>query len=324
MSKTIKLSPIIFYEEAEKMLEGKDLLGFMSKISIAEVLAGDDVEMLAKVTFLHAKGLYEFHQHNRALKYIHHALEYNSGGNAVRLKNYRGVIFGYLGEIEKAENIFRESINEVQDDVELLIIVLLNNWWINWVKYKSEKKDDSLQMMKKYLELANAHFNEVDDKLKGKILNNYSVYYFNLGDIDKAIEIGEKALQYFEERDLPKMLNNLAVIYISFEEDGISEKALEYLNRAEVIGQKYTNNLEVAKTFYNKAEIELREDQLFTALDTLYLAFEHFKQAEALTYAIDVLGKIMEVTNEHNLECFKSLEKTLKKDFEGTSLYKKI
>ncbi len=108
------------------------------------------------------------------------------------------------------------------------------------------------------------------------------------------------------------------------EEDGTPVKALEYLHEAEIIGEKYTNELEVGKAFYNKAMIELREDQLFTALDTFYLSFEYFKQAEALTLAFDVLGKIMEVTNEHKLECFKSLQKTLKKDFKGTSFYKKL
>lgn len=69
------------------MLIKKDLLGFISKISVAEALAGDNAEMLAKVTFLQAKGLYKLNQNKRALKYIPHALKHNSGGDKIRLMN---------------------------------------------------------------------------------------------------------------------------------------------------------------------------------------------------------------------------------------------
>ena len=316
-----------FYLDAKNKLEQKDFVDFIWNLSRAEFFAQNEKELLAKVMFLKVHGFFRFNEYEKALSFVDEAISCNTGRDAIKLKNYKGVMLGYTGKLEEARELFTALLAEIQD-VDMLVETYLNLTWINSTMYSLEKDATLLDEVKKYLDLANAHLDEVDSKTKGKILDNYSFYYFSLGNYEKAIEVEETALEHFPEKDLPKIYNNLAAMYLEFDKvegmNCVSIKGREYIKKAELLGDKYHLKMEVAKAFYNQAMAQLQEDQLFAALDTLYLAFEYFKNAQALSLAFDCLLKINEITTEYKVERLKALKESLKDGFKGSSLFDKI
>lgn len=288
------LSPKKFYFEAKKMLEKKDFVEFLSKISIAIEAAQNDKEMLAKTWFLKAKGLIAFNHHRKALKCIDNALKYNVGKQALELKKDKGIAKGFLGEIDEAIKIFKQLTTE-SDDLNILTSTYINISWAYFTLANNFSKE-AVAEVKFYLDKTKEYFDCLSNRLKWRVRNAYSVYYFCLKDYEKAINILEDSIQFCEEEDLADIYNNLAELYIMLDEDGtVCEIAKEYLEKAEILATKYNNNLGLGYIFYTKATIQLREDQLFTALDSLYLAIKFFKDAEAPIKVGDVLSKINEV-----------------------------
>lgn len=308
------------YEEANNSLKNKDLLEFISKISIAEMLAQNNKDMLAKATFLKVKGLFNFHQHKKILEYIPQALEYNTGYKILRLKNYEGRVYGFLGELKKAEKIFLDIIKEIEEH-EFLVEVYLNLAWVYLIKIDS----NTLEEAGKYLRLAHEYFDLLSNEFRWKICNDFSVYYFYKKEYNKAIKILEDSIQYCQEQDLPDIYNNLAELYLKKTNDGIvPEIAKEYLNKAEILATQYNNEIALGYIFYSKAMIEVNEDQLFTALDTLYLSFEYFKATEMTIKACDTLMKINELMDEYKYNSLKSVRENLKNKIKDIPYYEKV
>ncbi len=323
MSAALELSPVKFYEEARKMLEKKDLLDFVSKISVAVEVSRNNKEMLAKTTFLKAKGLIDFNQHNKALDCIEEALEYNVGAEAFELKKYKGVAKGFLGKANQALKIFKELTFET-NDINLLVGVYINIAWVHLTLKNNNPDERNLEEAKHYLDLANEHFDSLSNTRKWKVRDHYSVYYYYNEKYDKAIEILEDSIKYCEEQYLADVYSNLAEFYLKSDTDGISIIAKEYLEKAEILATTYNNDLALGYIFYTEAMIELREDQLFTALDTLYLSFEFFKKAEAHIKACDTLLKINELMDEYKHSSLKSFRENLKNKLKDTPYYEKI
>ncbi len=136
MSSTLTLTSENFVEEAKNMLEKKDLAGFMENIGSGKVLANNNKDLLAQITFLKVKGLYSFNQHKKALESISEALLYNTGEEAFRLEHYEGIISGYLGKFDKAISIFKSIIDKTKN-IELLVKSYLS---IAWVYLTLDKK----------------------------------------------------------------------------------------------------------------------------------------------------------------------------------------
>lgn len=314
------------YEKAENMLNEKDLVSFMENIGIITVLSVNK-ELLAKTFFLKVKGLYEFRQLKKALKSIPQALKYCiEEEQLLQLEKYKGSIFGYLGKLKEAENIFKEILdkNTRSDNTNFLVGIYINLIWISLLKYRNESQSENLENAKKFLDKAYSNFESLPNRLKVKVFNNYSVYYFYKKEYDKSINFLEQGLDFCEEKDLPRLYNNLAEIYLKSDENGVSELVKEYTKKAEVIGAKYDDKLAQAKAFYTNAMVALRENQFFTALDILYLSFEHFKDAEAFPYAFDCLLKINEIVSKYKIDCLKSVKDSLKIQLQGTAYYEKI
>lgn len=299
MAKTSELLSVRLYEEAKEMLEKRDLLEFISKISTAIEVSRNKV-MLAKTTYLRATGLIAFNQYVKALDFIEEALEYNTGTEAFELKKVKGVAKGYLGEMEEALKIFKELTHE-SNDIDLLVGVYTNIIWVYLTLKKKNLNDQYLIETKHYLDLMNQHFESLSNKLKWKVYNNYSVYYFYKNEYGKAIEFLENSIQYCKEEDLAHIYNNLAELYLKSNESDVSIRAEEYLKKAEIIGTKYNNIISLGYTFYFKAELDLREDQLFRALDTLSLSFEYFKEAGAHALVSESVLKINKLMDEYKL-----------------------
>lgn len=203
-------------------------------------------------------------------------------------------MYGYLGELKKAEEIFKGILNEI-NNTEFLVETYLNIVWVNLSLYRNESNEQNLEEAKKYLDLANKYSDSVSNNKKGKLNINFSVYYFFKNEYEEAIRLLEEAINYLEEKDLPEVYNNLAELHLKFEGEDVSELVKEYTEKAELIGEKYGKTLEVAKSFYTRSMAELRDEDFFTALDTLHLSFEYFINAEAYSFAFDCLMKINEV-----------------------------
>ncbi|MCK4257858.1 MAG: hypothetical protein KAX49_02710 [Halanaerobiales bacterium] len=311
-------TPKKHYEEAKNMLKKKDLTGFMENIGIAKGLSNNDKVLLAEITFLKVKGLYELNQYKKVIESVPEALEYNEGAEAFRIKKLSGISKGYLGEVEQAVEIFEELLTETED-TSLLVRIYIN---IAWVYLTVDKSKECLEETKKYLGLANEHFETLPNILKRKIYNNYGVYYFYKEEYEKAIEIINDSFKYSEEKDLPKLYNNLAEIHLKLDKGGAVEVVKEYTEKAEIIATEYDDKLEIGKAFYVKAMAELEDDELFTSLDTLYLSFEYFKEAGAYSYAFDCLVKINELMSNYKVEYLKTMKESMHKKLEGTQYYK--
>ncbi len=123
------------------------------------------------------------------------------------------------------------------------------------------------------------------------------------------------------------MDNNLAELYLKISEtkgSTMPEVVKEYLQKAEVLGSRYKNNLVLRHIFYTKAMIEIYEEQLFRAFDTLYLTIEYFKDAEATVKACDTLVKINELMDEYKSNSLKSLKENIQGKLKDTPYYDKI
>lgn len=307
------------------MLEQKDYTEFLWNLSKADLLAEQDHEMIAEISYLKVQGFFMFNQYKKGVEFVEDALKYNKSEKALRLKNCKGIMLGYLGELSAARQVFLDFINDVKE-VGLLVEVYLNLSWVVGTQYKLEKETKYLEELKQYLDLAHAHFNDVSNLMKGRILDNTSFYYYSIGNLEEAISIGERAVNYFEEKDLPAIYNNLAAMYLELDrkDGGCSVKTSEYMDKAEVLGEKYENNIEIGMSQYNQALARLQEGETISAIDMLSSACEYFKKAQALTQLCDCQIKINELLSQYKEEQLKALRDTVKRDLEGTSLFKKM
>lgn len=316
-----------YYQEAKKTLEKKEYAEFLLNLGRAESLSDNDDEMASELSFLKVQGFFKFNQYKKGLEYVEEALKHNKGERSIRLKNYKGVMLGYLGELSEAKEVFLDFVNEVQE-IDLLVEVYMNVAWVVGMRYKIEKNEQYIEEMKKYLDLADIHFDNASSKNKGRILDNISFYHYSTGDYEGAIKAAEGALKYFEEKDLPKIYNNLAAIYLELDRKesygGCSIKGKEYMEKAEILGQEYENNLEIGKAQYNQAMAKLQEAETMSAIDMLCSACEYFKKAQALTLLFDCHMKINELLSQYKEEQLRALKEIVKNDLEGTSLFEKM
>ena len=316
------LSSAKYYQHAKMMLKKKDLLGFMMKIGVAIETAREDKELLAEATFLNIEALMQFKQHTKVLEYIPVALEHNQGLKEIRLKEYYATAKGYLGYIEEAIDTYKEVLKVTTNSVDISRACIGLSW--AYLTLSKEKLNENrLKEAKRYLDQAMEHYDQLPDQLKQKLHNNISVFYYYKNDFEKAIEAINLSFKYCEEQKYAEFYNNLAEIYLNKEKNCVLSEVQEYTEKAELNATKYNNTLELGNAFYIQAKAELREDQLFTALDTLYLAFNHFKEAEAIAYAFDCMMLIDEIVNKYKTQCRSSLQEKIKKGLKDSPYGKK-
>lgn len=298
MSVTAAFSPIKYYQDAKKMLEKKDLLEFIAKISIAVELSADNPEMIAKATFLKAKGLKVFNRNFKAVESVDEALKYNDGLKAFELREMQATAKGYLGRLNEAIEAYKTLLTETSESVTIARLCV-SLAWAYLLLDRESPKEESLEETKKYLNMADKYFDVLPNFLKKKILNNFSVYYYYQNEFEKAITVLKEAFNYAEEKDLPRLYNNLAEIYLKFrEKSGLKTSSIkDYLDKSETLAFKFDDKREIALSYYTRAELELLDEQVFKALDTLYLALDYFTEAEIYSYSLECLLKINKIIN---------------------------
>lgn len=313
-----------YYLEAKKMIEIKDYTEFMANISKAELLAEDSKEEFAKVSFLKAQGFFRFSQHKRLVDYVAIPLKNCGGEEILKLESYLGVSLAYIGEFNRSRETFLGVMQNVDGNIQLLVETYLNLIWLYFIIDKDHISDERLQEAKEYLDLCKNYIELVPDNFKWKIYNGYSIYFYQLKDYENALEILKEASKYCEEKNLSFIYGNFAEIYLKFENEDVSSVIKEFTQKAEVLASKYNDSLGMARAFYIQAMSEIKADQFFTALDTLYMAFEHFKKAEAYPLAFDCLVKINELMSDYKVDRLKALKESVRTDFKDTPFYAKI
>ncbi len=306
------------------MIEAKDFPEFLSNISKAELLAEGNEMELAKVSFLKAKGYFSFSQHKKVIEYIKIPLEYCSGEESLKLKSYYGVSLGYVGEFNQARKTFIEILQKTRENKQLLTETYLNLIWLYLHIGKEHLGEAKLKEVKEYLDSSVQNIKIIPNNFKWKIYNGYCLYYYHLKDYTQALESLKKAVEFCEEKYLSHLYTNFAEIYLMFENEDVFPIIKEYTHKAEVLANKYEDSLGMARAFYIQAMSELKADQFFEALDTLYLAFEHFKDVETYPLAFDSLIKINELMNNYKVDRLKALKEAVKIDFKGTPFWGKL
>lgn len=321
MNVTDVVSAEKFYEEAKEMLKKKDSMAFMETISYAKLLS-KDTGLYSKVVFLKAKGLYILREFDKALISIEEALKYNSNDDRVRLLKFKGLIFYHRGFFNKSINVYDKLLDQT-DNIELKTELYINLSAIYLTMYRTYEEDQKhLDEAFKWLKNTDTYFDSIKKDVNRKLICiNFGEYYYLVGNINQAIKIQEQAIQYCQEKDLPEVYNNLAELCVM---SSYLPKAKEYLRDVEILGEKYHNNLEIAKGFYTNSKVELVNEEYLRAVDSLYLALDFFIDAEALPYAFKCFHKIIEVSKQFDNVCINSLQKGIKGFFKNTPFFEKM
>ncbi len=279
----------------------------------ARILANGDNDLLSKIAFLKARGLYLLQEYDKALSAIDKAMKSNQGADVIRLQKYRGLIWGYQGRFAEAINLFSDLLEETNDYI-LLTELYSNITWANLALYRTEEKNKLLEEAKKYLDL-------LDDNRKKRILLNYGEYHFCNKDYNQAIEIIERAIPYCTEEEMPLVYNNLAELHFQF---GDRFKTEEYLHKAEVLAEKYSNYLEVAKSLYTQGLLEIKDDEWLKATDSLYVSLKYFIKTNAISYAFNCFIQILDISHQLENDCVLSIKRSAKDFFSETPFYNKM
>ncbi len=297
-----------FYQNAEKSKKYNDVVSFMENIGSAKAIAIGNDRLYSKAIRLHVTGLFSLSKYQETLKVIPEALLYCADSNDYfAIKSIEGLIYLYFGELSTGLNILLELQEKAVGSNEIVegYLNLFTGFSYRFEAFGLEK---DLKEMKKYLDLIELDVDSTTNYLKSTYLNNVGVYYYYKRDLEKSIEYLEEAAKYYSEEKLPFSYRNIASTLIEFEKDGISEKTKNYLREIEIIGTKYQNYCSIGRGLYLQALVELGEDQVFTALDTLNLAFEYFMKAERYSIAVECLEKSNEILNNYTSKELKSLK----------------
>ncbi len=291
-------TPQVYYNQALTSLDEHNLASFMESIGAAKVLAvTNNPDLLPGINFLKIKGLFKLKEYQILINSITEALTDQTGNNLFKLQCYYGLAQLYTGQIEQALVTMTKAQQQAagsESSVEGYLNIVMG--YI--CQYITTREEAALDQCKHYLDLIEPHLPNVSNMLRYSYCNNYGVYYFHRRDLENSLQYIREAVQYCPEHKLPSLYNNLSDVLLKADPDGLPVDVEKYTNLAETIGLEHKDYTEVGRAFYLKAQFELRDDQLGTALDSLYMAFEYFKTAQALKFAIETLEKIQNLLQQ--------------------------
>ena len=314
MVKNNTLTASYYFKKAEKMLEEQDLIGFMECIGSAKPLIKNNTSLLSKLDFLKAKGLYLFNNFEDALPAIEKALETNSGEEFLKLQEYQGLIYKEQGKFDKSIVNFKKILEQI-DNQESKVKFYINIGWVNLTGYEVENERKYLKEANKYLDLAEEVIEKRNSPHYKLLLLNYGDYYYKTGNYDKAIQFVERAVKYCNKEELPEIYNFLAEIHLAI--DGV--RLEEYLRKAEESAMKYDNDQELAQVYYTRSQLEDKNEEWLKAIDSLYIALQHFMEANDYARAFKCFSKIIELTKKFRDDCVISFDSSMKKYFNKES-----
>ncbi len=222
----------------------------------------------------------------------------------------------YKGHFQEALRLFKELLSQT-DEVSLLTEAYINISWVMLEEHKRNPNEAVMEEIKLYLDTAYENLDELNDALMERlILNNYAEYFKLKKDYEMAVEMLEKALPLFPEKQLCEVYHSLAQLYLEQENVDLMEK---YIQDAEILAIRYDNDLVVAKVLYTSAISKMNNGDYIKIMDSLFIAFHNFLACGSYSYAYDCFEKINEASNAFKDDCATALREQFKSMFSDTA-----
>lgn len=211
-----------------------------------------------------------------ALEYYFQAKEkyesVDSFATAATLYSDIGVIYFWMGELEKATEAYMEGVKTAEqfNDIASMARCYQN---MGMLYGAIEDNNLTLKYYNKALELSRK-ISGFESNEAG-ILQNIGIYYSNQGELDSAINNYKQSLSIFEELDetvnMAITYNNLGVLY---EKMNLSDSTLAYYKKALNIFYQIDFKRGISISLYNIGQIYRRKGNYKLARDYIYKSQE--------------------------------------------------
>ncbi|AZR73726.1 hypothetical protein BBF96_10220 [Anoxybacter fermentans] len=296
-----------YLEKAKQSLEEKDFKRFIENIVIAKHLTKSYTEYRPEVLYQYAIGLYKLGDYKGAYEEIEEAIVVQEPEKKYNLIKIKGIILGKLGALEDAVQIF-ERLSKLDEYPRIKIGAINNLAWV--YVYLFKQKSDS-EFLKKAIEKCNSlitQFNLFDDNdLRGKVLINLGTVYWYQKNFKESLDVFNEALKYV--KDHPRLFNNLASVYVQL---GETEKAYEFIDKAELIADRTKNYFEKAQSYVILAELSEYNEDYLRAIDYYQVALDHFISVQAPLEIYECFDNILRLQAKINRESIKLMKENFK------------
>ncbi len=246
-------------------------------------------------------------QYDSALIYMKKAMQYHKSVD--NYKDYASslgniaTVYHYLGNLEQAVAFYNQALEVL--DVLKDTVLIVNNLSNLAVIYEDHlDHENALRMYHKALPLAMKY--EYYESVS-VIMQNISVVYHNLGQLDSAEHYLTQSLLIREERnfDISRVLWNLGTLKAEMED---YDKAIAYFFQALKMNRENGNLYQVAKGYRHIGKLLMKQQDYQSAL-------EYFEQGYAIAREIKALDEMRICARELSMAA-SSLE-----DFEKANHY---
>ena len=262
----------------------------------------------------------------KSLTFYEKAFQASNGKVRIEGLIKKGEILYRMGEIEKANNLFNNSIKEIETNKGDFLkekALAINN--IGGVKSYLGKKDEALELYEKSLKIEK----EIGDKLGIAIsYNNLGSVKSELGKKDEALELYEKSLKIREEIGDK---SGIATIYSNIgrleSELGKKDEALELHEKSLKIREEIGDKSGIATSYNNIGVILLERKKIEKACSFFlksYLLFKQMNLPEQKVIKSWLVGIRKENKNrfkEIAQKAYETLDDDLKKDYDENEIY---
>jgi tetratricopeptide (TPR) repeat protein len=185
----------------------------------------------------------------------------------------------YMAEnTAEARSILRMLLDQVRAGLEVepdLVMRLLT------AASSVETWDGNHRAAVTYLEEARAHHADLDDRRRAAFLAALALAYFDIGDLEGAIQTGNQSLALFRvaeaQQEVALLGNNLANAYLAI---GNLSRATELVAEARREHERLGDENELAKTLDTEARIELAHGNIEAAARLATQAIEAARAAD--------------------------------------------
>ena len=256
-----------FYRESGDFISAGEYIDKAGKIIDLHYKSDTD----RRVGFLYNKGVYnrDKGQFKESIESLQSAIGMIStvfDSTRISLQIELGTTYRHFGDMVKSEEALIQAIEAAEGTQEMLLLKAIDR--LSALKFEQGDFSDSETYLLQNLERKEQLHSE-NAELKLETLNNLSILYYRLNDLESAQKYISKGLEENQKSRTykPKLLNNLGIIYLR--KGQLDEAEKYFLKCAPEFQEIYGDiNPDYASSMSNLARIyELRGD-LNKALDT--------------------------------------------------------
>ena len=226
------------------------------------------------------------------LAILNEAMKYKNLNDTIKgnLYNIKGIYFGSIGNADSAMHYYNRSINTFKDYPRMKTRPLMN---IANIYRDRGRYDDSFRVLNEALEIAIKYKHKPHE---ANIYSNMCTNYQSLGQYDKAIEYGLRAVALQKEKDpggqLPASLQRVANTYMKMHNfDFARDLYIECLQMFKKQGDQ--NNYSLTLINYAECITHLQEYKTaLKSLDEAIVAFKRLKNTDHLSVAYSKVANI--------------------------------